>query len=323
MFSISSQRFLSSFVCLFDQYICTKSRTRRFSLFPLSSSSVLPVLGLMSFYFLPTDVWIPSSPDSFLNPIASVWLKSALASSLSVAPVVPLLRSWAVYVRSTTVSQPSTPPTTHFSYRGAHEVLLKGSMSTTSFFRGLVPLMAAIPLGSAFWLTTSLSGMMATTLSDPTERIQSAATAVAAIGAGELLVQPLRFLYFHQASSLDNTMTLRSLIHQHGFSVLYRGFLPALAASSVLQLSPHLSHYFGLQTNPNTKLSVDIATYAVAYTFFAASFRMACDSNATPSSIIKNGPRFVLAGAVSMTIARFIVSTLQSSFSAKSYMIPF
>lgn len=277
----------------------------------------------MSFFFLPTDVWIPSGSSSQVNPAVSVWLKSSIVAGLACAPAIPLLRSWALYVRSHFENLlPRDSTGTALPFRGASEVLMQHRAPVSTYFRGAMPLLAAIPIGSAFYLTASLSGMMATELYDKAERLGSAATAVGAIVAGELFVQPLRFIYFQQASSIGANPSIRSILHSHGFLGLYRGVVPAMAASALFQLEPHFVRFFGLNQPLEVALPVQAAFTLSAYICYATSFRMAIAPNA-PASLLSAGlGRLLLVGSISLLVSRAIISRLQSGFSSKSYLIP-
>jgi hypothetical protein len=281
----------------------------------------------MSYFFLPTDVWIPASSETTLNPIASVWLKSTLGSICSVAPVLPLLRGWALYVGQHEVIRSTGSPQTSKEYKGAINALFKFKPSISFFFRGCTPLLASIPLTSSFALAASVSGLMATSLFEEQERIKSAATATAAVLGGELLIQPLRYLYFQLASDRTGALKVRTAWRQASWTALYRGVGAAMVASSILQLGPHLERYFGIQQNSKLGLSVEIGGGLLAYMCYMLSFRRACTSKGvspiSSGQLFREGPFVIGAGVLSMVACRVMVSTLQVAFSANSHLIPF
>jgi hypothetical protein len=274
----------------------------------------------MSFPFLPTDTWIPSRANSQINPLVSVWLKSTIVNCLSVAPVIPLLRGWALYCaqRSNNIALTDPP------YRGAIDAVLK-SGNGLNVYRGSLPLIAAIPLTSAFALSTALSGLM---FSSDIDTYASAATAIVSIIAGEICVQPFRYLYFQKATDLTSSITYGNIWRFSSWNHIYRGIGLTTTAALMIQMGPHLERYFGLDRSPNYRVPIYAGVGMMAYICYVTGFRRMIAADIKSAPTLKNtlrslSPMVILSGIMMMTLTRTLVTTLQSNFSAKSHLIPF
>lgn len=272
----------------------------------------------MSFPFLPNDVWIPSGPSSLLNPMISVWLKTSLVNCLAVAPVVPLLHGWSLYVAQSSSLAPKTP----IPYRGAIDALLRTGKGF-NLFRGSLPLFMAIPMCTGSSLAVSISSLMMTAKIDP---ISSAFTALGAVMGGEILVQPFRYWYFQRVISGESSM---QIAQRSTYSTIYRGLGYVMIASALVQLYPHLERYVGLDRDENLRIPLYGATGLVSYTLYTMAIRRMCVDQGeaivsrVPSSSLLPRISLLFAGVLTMGVSRALVSTLQTHMSAKATALPF
>ena len=273
----------------------------------------------MSFYFLPTDTWIPAKYNSELNPIASVWLRSSFMNCLSLAPVVPLLRGWSLYVSHKSTSSSSSAST----YKNSIDALLRPGMSS-NLFRGFLPLVASVPVTCAFALPATLSMLMMTSNEDP---YVMTATSLGTIIAGEICVQPFRYFYLRMAADSNSMTTYRYLWQSTSWPNMYRGIVSFSAASLLIQMGPHSSRLFGFEKDPYQAL-VGSAVCLAAYPFYITGFRRVCSRNMTEAPTLINtlrnaSPLALLSGIVVLTGCRAMITLLQANFSVHSEKIPF
>lgn len=275
--------------------------------------------GIMSFYFLPTDTWIPAKYNSELNPIASVWLRSSLVNCLSLAPVVPLLRGWALYVSNTSMSASSSSST----YRNSIDALLRPGMGS-NLYRGLLPLIASVPITCAFSLPATLSMLM---LTSNENRYSMAASSLAIITAGEICIQPFRYFYLRRAADTNSIRTYRYLWQSTTWLNMYKGILPFTAASLLIQIGPHLTRLLGFEKEPYQAL-IGSAFCLAAYPFYVTGFRRVFSHSIaeapTIASTLRNAsPLALLQGIIALTGCRVMITLLQANLSAHSEKIPF
>jgi len=261
-----------------------------------------------------------------LNPMASVWLKTSLVNGLAVAPVIPLLHGWSLYVTQST----SLDHTSSLPYRGSIDALLRTGRGL-NVFRGSLPLLLAIPVCTGSALYASISGMMVTANIDTAS---SMATTLASIGFGEICVQPFRYWYFQRLVTNNSSLEIAQRSTHRG---VYRGLGLSMVASAIVQLYPHLSQYYGLHRHQNFHLPLLGATSLISYMCYAMAARRMCTAEGeTAPTIFRTvfgGPSlstfiipkvsFLFAGIVTMGAARALVSILQTHLSAKATALPF
>jgi len=278
----------------------------------------------MSFSFLPNDVWIPSGPETWLNPMASVWLKTTLVNCLAVAPVIPLLHGWSLYVvqSSTSVAKKTIVP-----YRGTIDALLRTGKGL-NVFRGSLPLFMAIPMCTGSSLAVSISALMMTANIDP---VSSGFSTLGAVMLGETLVQPFRYWYFQRVVSQEPSLVIGQ---KSTYSNIYRGLGYAMVASAVTQLYPHFERYLGLDKNQSLRLPLYGIAGLFSYGSYVMAVRRMCTAEGEKAPTLARTlfggsasilPRisFLFAGVFTMGAARALVSTLQTHMSAEAAALPF
>jgi hypothetical protein len=108
---------------------------------------------------------------------------------------------------------------------------------------------------------------------------------------------------------------------------MYTGIGLFTAASALLQIGPHISRYFGLDTTPEYQVPIYTALGLVSYICYSSAFRRISMRNSEkgPSMLtaLSRSPRALLSGLLALVTSRAVVMTLQSNLSAKSELIPF
>lgn len=218
----------------------------------------------MSYPYLPPGL-VPAKENSWLNPIASVWIKSSFINILAVAPLVPLIRGWYVAIAKSTVSLPSHTRRYYTAFDAAWHTG-KGIHA----FRGSLPLLGSIPIVTGFSILTMLHASM---FAQNNEDYTSLAIACGSLVAQEIVVSPLR--------SLHTTVATWSFLHhskqeKKPYISLRSTFMPLryfLPASVLVASYPLLFPY-----SPNrTPDLVEIPLFAVfglgLYTLYERGFR--------------------------------------------------
>lgn len=211
----------------------------------------------------------------------------------------------------------------HRLYKNSIDALLRPGMSS-NLFRGVLPLMASVPVTCAFALPATLSMLMLTSNEDP---YTMTATSLTTIIAGEICIQPFRYFYLRMAADTSTMSTYRYLWQSTTWPNMYRGIVSFSAASLLIQMGPHLSRLFGFEKEPYQAL-IGSAFCLVAYPFYITGFRRVCSRNMAEAPTLINtirnaSPLALCHGILALTGCRAIITLLQANFGVHSEKIPF
>lgn len=279
----------------------------------------------MSYPFLHSGL-VPGKENSFLNPIASVWLKTSLINVCAVAPLVPLIRGWYLSIAKSAI----TLPTPERRYYTAFDAAWS-SGGGLQMFRGSLPFFASIPICTGISLFSMIHFIM---FVENNEDYGSLAIASSALIAQEVIVSPLRSQHVLSStwSALNPTKAFeRPRITLRSSFVPLRFFLPA---SMLVTSYPIVFPYSGRTQADPFHLPLLIAYGVSVYTLYELGFRDILKQNAEIRKVNFERPlvqalplskRVITyaGGMLSLLFIRTSFTALAAVMSNKHEQIPF